>query len=398
MAQLDVAVIGGGIVGLATALALAERHGKSVVVLEANDAVGAAQTGHNSGVIHSGLYYRPGSRKATLCRTGLELMYQFCAEEGIRHRRCGKLVVAADETELAELGRLEARGRENGVALRPVPGPALREYEPEVAGVGGLWIEDTGVVSYRAVAEAIGRRLERAGSGVRTGSRATAIRRETAGFVVETVSGPTAVRSLVSCAGLEADRVARLAGVAPEISIVPFRGEYYQLRPERAHLVRGLIYPVPDPALPFLGVHLTRGADDVVECGPNAVLATKRAGYRWRDVSLSDLAEWAAFPGFWRMAARHWRTGIREIARSLSPERFARSLRRMIPAIGREDLVRSGAGVRAQAIARDGSLVNDFVWTEAPRELHVLNAPSPAATASLAIGRTVAARLVELGA
>ncbi len=393
MAPPDVAIVGGGIVGLATALALVERHGKSVVVLETEAAVGEHQTGHNSGVIHSGLYYPKGSLKAELCRSGLELMYRFCEEEDVPHRRCGKLVVATSEQDLARLERLEERGRGNGVSLRRVAGPALVDLEPHVVGRAGLWIEETGVVDFRAVAGAMKRRLERQGGEVRVSTRVTAIRRDTGGFVIETMAGPIASRSIVSCAGLHADRVARMTGAEPGIRIVAFRGEYYRLRPESAHLVRGLIYPVANPALPFLGVHLTRGVDGTVEAGPNAVLATKREGYRWGDVSVRDLIEWFGFPGFWRMGIEHWRLGLSEVARSLLPDRFARSLQRLVPAIRREDLEVGGTGVRAQALARDGTLVGDFVFLEQPGALHVLNAPSPAATASLAIGRTIAARV-----
>jgi len=392
----DVAIVGGGIVGLATALALVERHAKSVVVLEAERAVGEQQTGHNSGVIHSGLYYTPRSLKATLSRTGLELMYRFCEEEEVPHRQCGKLVLAVSDLERARLDRLEQIGRANGVAIRRVEGSALTDFEPNVVGVAGLWVEDTGVVDFGAVARAMQRRLERQGGQVRVDSRVNAIRREGNGFAIETASGMVSSRTVITCAGLYADRVARMAGVEPLVRIVPFRGEYYRLRDERAHLVRGLIYPVPDPALPFLGVHLTRGADDVVEAGPNAVLATKREGYRWGDVSARDMADWLGFPGFWRMGMRHWRTGLREIARSLSVDRFTRSLQRLVPSIQRQDLLPAGAGVRAHALARDGTLIADFLFHEQPGALHVLNAPSPAATASLAIGRTIAARMFPL--
>ncbi len=393
----EVAIVGGGIVGLATALALVERHGKSVVVLEAESSVASHQTGHNSGVIHAGLYYEPGSLKATLCRAGLELMYRFCEEEGVPHRRCGKLVVATSEEEVWRLDRLEERGRANGVLLRRVAGPELGSFEPNVVGRAGLWVEETGVVDYGAVAHAIARRLARHDGEIRLASPVVAIRRDHGGFVLETPSGPVLSRALVTCAGLHADRVVRMAGLEPPARIVPFRGEYYQLRETSAHLVRGLIYPVPDPQLPFLGVHFTRGVDDRVEAGPNAVLATARHGYRWGDVSIADLADWFGWPGFWRMAARHWRTGLDEAIRSLSVDRFTRSLQRLVPSVRREDLVPGGAGVRAQAISRSGELVHDFLVLEQPGAVHLLNAPSPAATASLAIGRTLADRLIAQG-
>lgn len=382
-------VIGGGIVGLATGLAMAERD-VPPIVLEAEGHLAAHQTGHNSGVIHSGLYYKPGSIKARTCRAGLEAMYRFCAEEGVPYRRCGKLVVAVREEELPRLATLEDRGRANGVTLRRLGPEEIREYEPEVVGIAGLWVEETGVVNYSQVTEAMGRRLVRLGGEVRTGHRVLAIRREAASLLVETSGAVFRTTRMVNCAGLQSDRVARLAGVEPGVRIIPFRGEYYIVRAERAGLVRGLIYPVPDPALPFLGVHFTRGIDDVVEAGPNAVLALKREGYTWGDVSIRDVADWASFPGFWRMARAQWRSGAVEIMRSLSRARFLQSLRVLLPALSDGDIERGGSGVRAQAVSRDGRLVDDFHIQTAPGMVHVLNAPSPAATASLAIGREVA--------
>jgi (S)-2-hydroxyglutarate dehydrogenase len=385
-------VVGGGIVGLATALAMAER-GRPPIVLEAESHVAAHQTGHNSGVIHSGLYYKPGSHKARMCRAGLEAMYRFCAEENIPHRQCGKLVVAVSQEELPRLAALEDRGRANGVALKRLRAGELNEYEPEVVGIAGLWVEETGVVNYSLVTEAMSRRLVKMGGEVRTDHRVLAIRRVGEKVILETSGGEVHASKLVNCAGLQSDRVARLAGVEPGVRIVPFRGEYYVLRSERANLVRGLIYPVPDPNLPFLGVHFTRGIDDVVEAGPNAVLALKREGYDWSDISVKDVIDWAIFPGFWRMARAQWRTGAAEMARSLSRARFLESLRALLPELTDDDIERGGTGVRAQAVSLDGRLVDDFHIQEAPGMVHVLNAPSPAATASLAIGREVADRL-----
>jgi (S)-2-hydroxyglutarate dehydrogenase len=385
-------VVGGGIVGLATALAMAER-GRPPIVLEAESHVAAHQTGHNSGVIHSGLYYKPGSHKARMCRAGLEAMYRFCAEENIPHRRRGKLVVAVSQDELPRLAALEDRGRANGVALKRLRAGELNEYEPEVVGIAGLWVEETGVVNYSLVTEAMSRRLVKMGGEVRTDHRVLAIRRVGEKVILETSGGEVHASKLVNCAGLQSDRVARLAGVEPGVRIVPFRGEYYVLRSERANMVRGLIYPVPDPNLPFLGVHFTRGIDDVVEAGPNAVLALKREGYDWSDISVKDVIDWAIFPGFWRMARAQWRTGAAEIARSLSRARFLESLRALLPELTDDDIERGGTGVRAQAVSLDGRLVDDFHIQEAPGMVHVLNAPSPAATASLAIGREVADRL-----
>jgi L-2-hydroxyglutarate oxidase len=386
-------VIGGGIVGMATALALAER-GHTTLVLEAEDGLARHQTGHNSGVIHSGLYYKPGSLKARLCRAGLDAMYRFCAEEGVPTRRCGKLVVAVRPDELPRLATLEDRGRGNGVTLRRVGPAEIKEHEPEIVGLAGLWVDETGVVDYSQVTEAMARRLARLGGEVRTGHRVVSIIRDRSGFVIGTAAGEIRASRLVNCAGLQCDRVARLAGVEPGVRIVPFRGEYYVLRAERRGLVRGLIYPVPDPALPFLGVHFTRGIDDVVEAGPNAVLALRREGYSWSDVSFGDIADWAAFPGFWRMARAQWRNGLTEIRRSLSRARFLKSLQALMPALSDEDIERGGSGVRAQAVGLDGRLIDDFFIQTGPDMLHVLNAPSPAATASLAIGREVADRLI----
>jgi L-2-hydroxyglutarate oxidase len=386
-------VVGGGIVGLATAVAMAER-GHPPIVLEAEDRLAAHQTGHNSGVIHSGLYYKPGSLKARTCRAGLKAMYQFCVEENVRHRRCGKLVVAVTKDELPRLATLEERGRANGVNVSRLGPEEIREREPETVGVAGLWVPETGIVNYSLVTEALARRLTRLGGEVRLGNRVRSIKRDGAGIVLETTRGEVRASSLVNCAGLQSDRIARLTGVEPGIRIVPFRGEYYTLRPERAAVVRGLIYPVPDPALPFLGVHFTRGIDDVVEAGPNAVLALKREGYSRMDVSLRDIADLASFPGFWRMARAQWRNGLDEILRSLSKARFLASLQKLIPALTEDDIVPGGSGVRAQAVAADGRLIDDFHIQTAPGMVHVLNAPSPAATASLAIGKEIADRIL----
>jgi (S)-2-hydroxyglutarate dehydrogenase len=388
-------VIGGGIVGLATALAMAER-GYPPIVLEAEDRLALHQTGHNSGVIHSGLYYKPGSVKARTCRAGLEAMYRFCAEENVPHRQCGKLVVAVREDELPRLATLEERGRANGAAVRRLTPEEMREREPEVRGIAGLWVEETGVVNYSLVTERMAGRLARLGGEVRLSHRVLAIRRENWGQIVETTGGVLRGSLLINCAGLQCDRVARLAGVDPGIRIVPFRGEYYVLRAERASLVRGLIYPVPDPAMPFLGVHFTRSVDDVVEAGPNAVLALKREGYSWKDMSFADITDWAAFPGFWKMMGRQWRTGIVEIQRSLSRKRFLESLQSLVPGLTDGDIERGGSGVRAQAVGADGRLIDDFRIQIVPGMVNVLNAPSPAATASLAIGREITQRILGM--
>jgi L-2-hydroxyglutarate oxidase len=322
-------------------------------------------------------------------------MYRFCAEEDVPHRRCGKLVVATRQEELPRLATLEDRGRANRVILKRLRAEEPKEYEPEVIGIAGLWVEETGVVNYSQVAEAMGKRLARLGGEVRTAHRVLAIHREGEDLILETSGGELRTSRMVNCAGLQSDRVARLAGIEPGVRIVPFRGEYYILRPTRAGLVRGLIYPVPDPALPFLGVHFTRGIDGVVEAGPNAVLALKREGYSWADISVTDVIDWASFPGFWRMARVQWRSGAAEIARSLSRARFLESLKTLLPALIDDDIERGGSGVRAQAVSLDGRLVDDFHIQEAPGMVHVLNAPSPAATSSLAIGREVADRILR---
>jgi len=391
--RCDVVVVGGGIVGLATALALVERAPDlRVTVLEKEAEVGRHQTGHNSGVIHSGLYYRPGSAKARLCVEGGRLLRAFCADAGIPVHECGKVVVATNAAEAARLDELYARGVANGVArLELLSADGLRRIEPHAAGVRALWSPTTAVVDFRQVARALAAVLQRRGVQVATARRVVGVRRVSAGFVVQTPHTDVAARWLVNCAGLYSDVVARMAGARPDVQIVPFRGEYYLLRPERAHLVRGLIYPVPDPRFPFLGVHLTRTIHGGVEAGPNAVLALAREGYtRWR-VRPAEVAMLLAYPGFWRMVCRYWRTGLHEVVRSLSTRAFVRALQRLVPALEVADVVRAGAGVRAQAVRPDGTLEDDFRIVATAGAIHVLNAPSPAATSALAIGRHVAA-------
>lgn len=396
---MTVAVVGAGIVGLATADALAPR-GVRVVVLEAEDRLAAHQTGHNSGVIHSGLYYRPGSHKARLCIEGREALYRFCADEGIPHRRTGKLVVTLDEEEIPRLDELQRRGRANGLeGLERLDATGLSERFPDVAGVEALWVPQTGVVDFRAVARALARRLEDRGGEVRTGAAVTGIRERAAGVAVATGTGRLDCDLVINCAGLQSDRVARLAGFRPDVRIVPFRGEYYEVVGASRDRVTVPVYPVPDPRFPFLGVHLTPTIEGRVEAGPNAVLALHRHGYARSRVAPRDLVETLAWPGFWRMAARHWRFGLREVRRSRSRRLFVGAVRELMPALEGGDFRRAGAGVRAQALDREGRLVDDFRFAEDARQIHVLNAPSPAATAALAIGREVAERaLARLGA
>jgi (S)-2-hydroxyglutarate dehydrogenase len=394
--KVDAVIVGGGIVGLASGLAiLAARPRASVLVLEKEAKVALHQTGRNSGVIHAGLYYKPGSRKARGCSRGRVLLERFCEEHGVAFDRCGKVVVATSHDEVPRLEELERRGRANGLAgVRRIAVEELREREPSASGVAALFVAETGIVDYRDVAEAYARELARRGGNVRTGARATAIVRREGRVVVESTAGAIEARVLVSCAGLASDRIARMAGVPIDVAIVPFRGEYWMLRPERARLVRNLIYPVPDPAFPFLGVHFTRriGATNTVEAGPNAVLALKREGYRRTSFSARDTWDVARWPGFWRMAGKHWRAGMGEQWRSFNRRAFARACAALVPEITEHDLTAGGAGVRAQALARDGTLVDDFAFAESERMVHLLNAPSPAATASLAIGEEIAAR------
>lgn len=395
----DIVVVGGGIVGLATALALSATPGRRILVLEAEDGIAAHQTGHNSGVIHAGLYYKPGSLKARLCAEGRAELEAFCEAEGIPFERCGKLVLATDPGQLEALDALEQRAAANGLVGVTRLGPeAIREREPEARGPAALLVPQTGIVDYRLVAAGFARRLAERGVALWTGAALETCVRRHGRLVLETRRGEVTTLLLVNCAGLQSDRVARRCGVDPGVAIIPFRGEYQALTASGRHLVRHLIYPVPDPRLPFLGVHFTRRIDGEVEVGPNAIPALARHGYRWRDIDPRDLWEMALWPGTWKLSASFWRTGLGEIWRSLVPRAALGDMRRMLPAIGPADLRPAGAGVRAQAVGRDGKLLDDFHIVEAPGMVHVLNAPSPAATASLAIGRHIAARVeTQLG-
>lgn len=396
MGSPDVLVIGGGIVGLATARNLALDHGLAVTVLEAESDLAAHQTGHNSGVVHSGLYYRPGSLKAELCVAGREALFAYAAERGLPHERCGKVVVAVEEQELPRLDELERRGRANGlVGIERLDGAGVREREPRAAGIAGLWVPETGITDYRAVAEAYAEDVRAAGGEVRVASPVKKIRASSRQVVVEAGGDRLSARFLVACAGLESDRVARRAGLAPQVRIVPFRGDYFVLAPEARSLVRNLVYPVPDPDLPFLGVHLTRGVDGAVEAGPSAVLSFRRDGYSRTAFSLRDTASTLAFPGFWRMAPRWARTGFGEMRRAFDKRAFVRALARLVPEIRAEHLAPGGCGIRAQALDRAGRLLDDFALEERESMIHVLNAPSPAATASLAIGARIAGQVAE---
>lgn len=389
----DIAIIGGGILGLATARALLERSPSVRLVLCEKEAeLGTHQTGHNSGVIHSGIYYKPGSFKARLCVEGVRLMTDFCDTHAIKYDRCGKVIVATAQDELPRLRTLHERGVANGVpGIAMIDAARVREIEPHVQAVAGIHSPNTAIVDYGEVTAALGRDLVTHGVTIEYNFPVSAITRVRGGGVAVSTSQHTiTARRIVNCAGLYSDVVARLAGASPEVQIVPFRGEYYFLRPERETLVRGLIYPVPDPEFPFLGVHFTRTIHGEVEAGPNAVLAFAREGYRWTSVRPLELGGTLRYAGFWSMARKYWRVGAWEVHRSLSKKKFVESLQRLVPELRAEDVVPGGSGVRAQAVRRDGSLLDDFSIVSSADAIHVLNAPSPGATASLAIGRHIA--------
>ncbi|HEX4996873.1 MAG TPA: L-2-hydroxyglutarate oxidase [Terriglobia bacterium] len=394
----DIAIIGGGIVGLATANALLDATpGVRLVLLEAERKVAQHQTGHNSGVIHSGLYYKPGSMKARFSVEGSAAMFRFCEEHDIPHERCGKIVVATRENELPRLEELHRRGEANGLkGIRWLTAEEIREHEPHAAGLRGLFVPQTGIVDYKVVAETMARLARDRGCEIRTGAAVTGFRRIDGTIVLETAAGDARCRTLVNCGGLQSDRVARLCGVDPGVRIVPFRGEYYELTPSRQSLVRNLIYPVPDPGFPFLGVHFTRMIGGGVEAGPNAVLALKREGYRKTDADLRDIVDIFSYAGFWKMAGRCWPTGMGEVWRSLSKGAFVKALQRLLPDLRPEDVAPAGSGVRAQAMDPAGNLLDDFSVVRAEGMVHVLNAPSPAATSSLRIGATIAAMVAEV--
>jgi len=389
----DVVIVGGGIVGLGSALALSEQvPGCSIALLEKEPKLAAHQTGHNSGVIHAGIYYKPGSAKARLCVEGVDLLLEFCRENGVAVDRCGKLIVATSELELPSLQELYERGTANGVPGLELVGPErAREIEPHARAVRALYSPGTSIVDFEEVANTMAAQLEKRGTEIYRRARVRAIRRDGGILKLNTHTVSVIARNLINCAGLHADRIARLMGVDPRVQVVPFRGEYYTLHPD-CKKIRGLIYPVPDPQFPFLGVHFTKRIHGGYEAGPNAVLAFAREGYTMRDVSFTDLREMFTFIGFWRMGWKYWRTEVYEVYRSLSRRAFLRALRKLVPDLQDDDLMPGGSGVRAQTISREGELVGDFQIIDAPHAIHVLNAPSPAATASIAIGRHIATR------
>lgn len=384
-------IVGGGIVGLATAWRLSTtRPELNLTVLEKESSLALHQTGHNSGVLHSGIYYKPGSNKAITCRTGRAAMIQFCQENDIEHDICGKVIVATKRNQIAPLETLAERAEANGVKARRITVPELSELEPDVVGIDALHVPDAGIVDFKAVCRTLATKLAERGVTIRTEAEVTSITETGSEVRIGVAEGDDLTADLVvTCGGLQSDRLAR--EVQPDLDerILPFRGEYYELKPDRRHLVKNLIYPVPDPDFPFLGVHLTRMIDGSIHAGPNAVLALAREGYTWGNISLRDLAEVASFPGWWKLAASYWRTGAGEYYRSLSKQAFVNALRQLVPALTKDDLEPSPAGVRAQAVSREGKLLDDFVWSETERVVSVLNAPSPAATASLAIGERI---------
>jgi L-2-hydroxyglutarate oxidase LhgO len=392
--RADVAIVGGGIVGMATAYELTQRFpGKRLIIIEKESRLGAHQTSHNSGVLHSGIYYRPGSLRAQNCRAGKQAMEAFCAREGLPYELCGKVIVAVAEEELPRLEKIYERGQANGVRCEIIGRDRLMELEPHAAGIRALHVPEAGIADFHAVCLRLGALAQSAGAEIRLNSELKRVERRTDGVILHTTSGEVQAGWLITCAGLHADRVTQLTGETAAARIVPFRGEYYKLKPEAAHLCRNLIYPVPDPRFPFLGVHFTRMVRGGVECGPNAVLAFKREGYSKLDISLYDLAGSLTYGGFLRMAVKYWKTGVGEMWRSVSKSAFVMALQRLVPEIRSEYLEQAPAGVRAQALGSDGELVDDFVIQESERIINVGNAPSPAATASLNIGKIIVEKL-----
>ena len=389
--SLDIIVIGGGIIGTATALSLANNSKLNVFLIETEMELASHQTGNNSGVIHSGLYYKPGSLKAKNCIEGREMLFNFCEEHDIEFERCGKIVVATNEPELNALEELFKRGNANGlVGIKKLNAEEIKNYEPGASGISGLFVPQTGIVDFTEVTKTYAKLFLENGGRIETDCKFLSLKNFNREFVIVTTKGEFKTKFIVNCAGLYCDRVAKLCGVDPGLQIVPFRGEYFKIKKEKEYLVKNLIYPVPDPRFPFLGVHFTRMIKGGIEAGPNAVLAFKREGYLKSDFSLKDISQVFLYPGFWKMASKYYRMGFAEFYRSFSKTAFVKALQKLVPEIKKDDIEPGGAGVRAQALEPNGNLVDDFRIVEAERMIHVLNAPSPAATASLSIGRTIA--------
>jgi L-2-hydroxyglutarate oxidase len=392
----DFAIVGGGIVGLSTAMALSQRFpAAKIVLLEKENLLAAHQTGNNSGVIHSGIYYKPGSFKAKFCREGNRSMVAFCQEHSINYEVCGKVIVATELAELPLLDNLYQRGLDNGIEVTKLSKEEVQDVEPHVSCLAGIWVKSTGIVNYKQVCAKYAELAREQGTELYLNQKVEGIKETEEGYILETNRGEFATRFLINCAGLFSDRLAQLAGVKPPAKIVPFRGEYSELTPEKRYLVKNLIYPVPNPNFPFLGVHFTRMIDGSVHAGPNAVLSLKREGYLKTDFDFRDFMETMTYPGFWRLSAKHANSGLQEMIRSWSKAAFVRSLQRLIPEVQPKDVIPTHAGVRAQALSSNGKLVDDFLIIDRPKALHVCNAPSPAATSSLEIGRAIAAQVPQ---
>ena len=387
----DIAIIGGGIVGTAVGMSLQKDKNLSVILIEAENKFAAHQTGNNSGVIHSGLYYKPGSLKAKNCIEGRELMYRFCKENNIPHNRCGKIVVAVNDYEVPALHELEQRGRKNGLnGVKILSKEQIKEHEPHADGILGLFVPDTGIVDYSLVTEKYVEIITDNGGKVLTSTKFLNLNKKNNEMILETNQGEIKTRILVNCGGLQSDRIAEKCGIKPNLQIIPFRGEYFNLVKEKEHLINNLIYPVPDPKFPFLGVHFTRMIKGGIEAGPNAVLSFKREGYKKSDLSFKDSLQMITYGGFWKMVSKHYKMGIKEFYRSFNKSEFVSALQKLVPEIKNDNIYPGGAGVRAQALEPDGKLVDDFRIIETENMVHVLNAPSPAATASISIGNTIA--------
>lgn len=393
----DLVIIGGGIVGLASAYqCLQKRPGIKLLLLEKEETLAHHQTGRNSGVIHSGIYYKPGSLKALNCREGYRQLLEFCQSHSVPHEICGKVIVATEPSELPRLATLETRAADNGLkGVKQIAAEDIPQYEPHVKGIAALHVPETGIVDYQDLCEKLGAEIRKKGGDIQLSTRLLSIDETSHGLTLETTAGTFLTHQLCTCAGLHSDRLARQSDPDVDLRIIPFRGEYYELAPEKQHLVKNLIYPVPDPAFPFLGVHFTRMVEGGVEAGPNAVLALAREGYQWTDINLRDLADTFAWPGFWKLARKHWKMGSDEVVRSLSKKAFTHALRRLIPEIQESDLTPAPSGVRAQACNSAGALLDDFSILQRGRALHICNAPSPAATAALSIGENIAQKLLK---
>lgn len=392
----DAIIIGGGIVGMATTHSLQQKGIKSVLIIEAEKDLAFHQTGHNSGVIHSGVYYKPGSLKAKLCTVGREMLYRFCEEYNIPNERCGKIIVATGKEEIPALNEIERRGVANGLnQIKRLSKEMILEYEPHAAGVEGLLVPDTGIVDFIDVTNKISSLIKENNGEVLTSCKFLGIHNSSNNLVVETTKGDFNCTLLINCGGLQSDRIAKTCGLNSDVQIIPFRGEYYKIRKEKEYLVRNLIYPVPDPRFPFLGVHFTRMIEGGIEAGPNAVLAFSRKGYTYNEISFTDISEMISFPGFWKIAKQYYKMGFDEFRRSFSKSLFTKALQKLVPAIEKDDIISGGSGVRAQALDKNGKLVDDFRIIETTNQVHVLNAPSPAATASLSIGGYIAELAVK---